>query len=704
MNKIRVYKLAKECGITSKELIVKLAEMGIEVTNHMSTLTEDEHALILKKLASEKDKKKNKAKEAPVKKALKNKSKKKKETGNKEKEEVSNKKPKTWKKQKRGTKSQYKKGKTTEKESVEGKEIGIDSTISMSELANILQITTNALIMKFMQEGQMKNINSSLTYDEAADMALNFDVILTQNKTQNEKQQEIFDYSDDEKDLSERAPVVTVMGHVDHGKTSLLDAIRNTQVTKKEAGGITQHIGASEIYYNNKKIVFLDTPGHEAFTTLRARGAMITDIAILVVAADDGVKPQTIEAIHHAKDAGVPMIVAINKMDKPGVNPQRVKQELTEHEVLVEDWGGDVISVNVSALTGENIEELMEMILLVSEMLELKANSKRLGIGTIIEANLDKTMGATASVLLEKGTMKVGDYFFVGSAYGKVRTMINSKGKRIKKAGPSSAFKITGLSDVPMAGDKIYVTEDDSIAKEHAEKNALVQRKEKLMGTQKVASLENLFDGLDENSPKELNVIIRTDVHGSLEAIVSSLEKLNTEEVRVNVVKSQVGAITEADILLATASKAIILGFNVRPSNAIVQISERENVEIRTYRIIYNLINEIKDALSGMLDPTEKEEVEGSIEVRDIFKIPGIGTIAGGYVQKGKISRSSLVRLIRDGIVIYEGNVSSLKRFKDDAKVVQSGFECGIGLEKFNDVKVGDIIETFNIIQVKRSL
>ena len=502
--------------------------------------------------------------------------------------------------------------------------------------------------------------------------------------------------------LFRSAPVVTVMGHVDHGKTSLLDSIRNTRVTKKEAGGITQHIGASEIKIHGKKIVFLDTPGHEAFTTLRARGAQITDIAILVVAADDGVKPQTVEAIHHAKAAGVPIIVAINKMDKPTANPERVKQELTEHGLLVEDWGGDVIASQVSAKTGEGIEELLEMVLLVAEMLELKANPHRPGVGTIIEANVDRRMGTTATVLLEKGSMTIGDNIFAGSSFGRIRTMINDSGKRLKNAGPSSAFEITGLNEVPMAGEKIYVTKDDQTARLYAQKNADKERIERINQPKFVASLDGLTE--EEGEAKVLNIILRADVHGSVEAIKHSLEKINTDEVMVNIIKAQVGAITESDILLATASEAVILGFNVRPDNNIQNVAERENVEIRTYRVIYDIINDIRDALSGMLDPDQKEEVEGNIEVRETFKVPGVGTIAGGYVMRGKISRSSMVRLIRDGIVIHEGEVSSLKRFKDDVRQVQTGYECGIGIKNYNDIKEGDIIETFIIREIQRSL
>ncbi len=704
LSKKRVYEVAKEFNMTSKNLIKKLAKINIEVKNHMSTLSDEDYSKFIEFINPDKE---EKVVEKKVSKETKNKSKKKKERAKNKKidvvEEQKNRKPRNYEKRQRGTKSKYKKKKSDDT-NVVVEHVEIEENTPLSELAKLFNISPNELIMKFMEMGEMISINSAVSYENAALVAMEYGIETTRKKELSEVEEEKFDFEDDEKDLKNRAPVVTVMGHVDHGKTSLLDTIRNTNVTNREAGGITQHIGASEIYFENKKIVFLDTPGHEAFTTLRARGAQITDIAILVVAADDGVKPQTIEAIHHAKDAGVPMIVAINKMDKPGVNPEKVKQELSEQGVLVEEWGGDVISINCSAKTGEGVDQVLEMILLVSEMLELKANPNRAGVGTVIEANIDKRMGITATVLLEKGRMKIGDSIFAGASYGRIRTMTNDKGKRIKKAGPSSAFEITGLSEVPNAGDKIYVTENDQEARENAEKNAAKIRKDRIQSTQKVTTLDNIFDGINEGDIKELNVILRADVHGSIEAIVQSLNKLSNDEVKVNIVKSQVGAITESDILLATASKAIIFGFNVRPSNNIVTVSEREQVEIRTYRIIYELISDVKDALSGLLEPEKREEVEGSIEVRDTFKVPGIGTIAGGYVQNGKVSRKSKVRLIRDGIVIYEGEVSSLKRFKDDAKEVLTGFECGIGLSNYNDIKVGDIIETFIIKEVKRDL
>jgi translation initiation factor IF-2 len=722
--------------MTSKNLILKLQGIGITVANHMSTLSEDEHEKFInfvrgdlppEEISKETDKnppikektdkpmvktskeieKTNtpevKKTEAVKKHAASPRAAKSKQGIVAKKEDDAPEAPrKNWQKRKRGTKAQYRRDKDDKFVDLAGSEIEIDDHITLGELAEKLQKPATELIMKFMTMGEMYTINSNMSFETAELLAAEFDIELVRAQTLSEIEEERFDFEDSDDDLSERAPVVTVMGHVDHGKTSLLDTIRNTRVTKKEAGGITQHIGASEIHVKGKKIVFLDTPGHEAFTTLRARGALITDIVILVVAADDGVKPQTVEAIHHAQSAGVPIIVAINKMDKPAANPERVKQELTEHKLLVEDYGGDVIAVEVSAKSGEGIETLLEMVLIVAEMLELKANAHRAGVGTIIEANVDRRMGSTATVLLEKGTMKIGDNIFAGSSFGRIRTMINDTGKRLKVTGPSSAFEITGLNEVPMAGEKIYVTVDDQTARLYAQRNADKERTQRIQQPKMIASLEAIPG--EEGEAKVLNLILRADVHGSVEAIKQSLEKINTDEVMVNIIKAQVGAITESDILLATASEAVILGFNVRPDNNIQSVAERENVEIRTYRVIYDIINDVRDALSGMLDPEQKEVVEGNIEVRETFKVPSVGTIAGGYVMRGKISRTSMVRLIRNGIVIHEGAVSSLKRFKDDVKQVQTGYECGIGIKNYNDIKEGDIIETFLIKEIQRSL
>jgi translation initiation factor IF-2 len=481
----------------------------------------------------------------------------------------------------------------------------------------------------------------------------------------------------------------------------LLDAIRNTSVTTGEAGGITQHIGASEIFLKGEKIIFLDTPGHEAFTTLRARGAKVTDIAILVVAADDGVMPQTIEAIDHAKAAGVPIIVAINKIDKPNANPDKVKQELADRGVLIEAWGGDVIAVEVSAIKGMGIDTLLEMVLLVAEMLDLKANPKRPALGTILEAKVEKGRGPIATALIENGTLHIGDPIAAGTTFGRVRAMYNSHGKKIKVAGPASSVEITGLNDIPTAGDKFYATEEERQARAMAEKRYTELRVATLKKPPHI-SLEDLFDQIKQGQIKDLNIIVKADAHGSVEALKTSLSKLENEEVRVSVIHANVGTITESDILLASASNAIVIGFNVRPNAVVTSIADREGVEIKTYRIIYEAIQDVEAALKGMLSPIFKEVVLGSISVRATFKVPNAGTIAGAYVTSGKVTRSSQIRLIRDGIVIHEGKLSSLKRFKDDVKEVAQGYECGVGIENYNDLKEGDEIEAFIIEEVKR--
>ena len=491
------------------------------------------------------------------------------------------------------------------------------------------------------------------------------------------------------------------MGHVDHGKTSLLDAIRKTNVTASESGGITQHIGASEVTINGQKIVFLDTPGHEAFTAMRARGAHITDIAVLVVAADDSVKPQTIESISHAKAAGVPIIVAINKIDKPGANPDRVKQDLTEHGILVEDWGGEVISVPVSAKTGEGIVNLLEMILLQAEVLELKANPNRLAMGSVIEARLDKNKGPVASLLVTNGTLKSGMSIVAGTCSGRIRLMTNYKGDTIKKAGPATAVEILGLTDVPEAGDEFHAVKEDKIAREIAE-NRKSKLREEILARNASTTLEQLFSQIQEGEVKDLNLIIKGDVQGSIGAIVSSLEKLNNENVRVKIVHTGVGTVTESDVMLAGTTGSVIIGFNVRPTTAVQTFADRENIQIRLYRVIYDIINDVEDAMKGMLDPEYKEEVLGKVEVRETFKVPNVGIIAGAYVQEGKVIRNAEIRLVRDGIVIHEGHISSLRRFKDDAKEVNQGYECGIGIENYNDIKIGDIIECFHMVEVER--
>jgi translation initiation factor IF-2 len=510
-----------------------------------------------------------------------------------------------------------------------------------------------------------------------------------------------FDEEGDQGKMFSRSPVVTVMGHVDHGKTSLLDKIRKTRVTEKEAGGITQHIGAYKVETQGREIVFLDTPGHEAFTAMRARGAQVTDVAILVVAADDGVMPQTIEAINHAKAANVPIIVAINKIDKANANPEKVKHELAEQGLLLEEWGGDTIAVPVSAHTGEGIETLLEMILLVADMQELKANPARRARGTVIEAKLDKGRGPVATVLIQNGTLNVGDSIVAGVAYGKVRAMMDDKGKRIKKAGPSTPVEVLGFSEVPEAGDKFFVTPDDKTARQTAEGRKEQLRQSQLKSKQRI-SLEDLFNQIQEGQVKELNIIIKADVHGSVEAVKQSLEKLSNDEVHIKAIHGGVGAISETDVMLAAASNAIIIGFNVRPDTKAMQMANHEDVDIRTYRVIYDAINDMEAAIKGMLEPEYREVVVGKAEVRALFKVSSIGTIAGCYVLEGKILRNGDVRLIREGAVIYEGKIDSLKRFKDDVKEVVQGYECGISLQNFNDIKEGDIIECFVNEEVPR--
>ena len=556
--------------------------------------------------------------------------------------------------------------------------------------------------MTLMKLGIVTNINANLDEDTALILSEELGINVVIGSVEEEDIDEGLElFEDKEEDLVGRPPIITVMGHVDHGKTSLLDAIRATNVTAQESGGITQHIGASEVKLNGQKIVFLDTPGHEAFTAMRARGADITDIAVLVVAADDSVKPQTIESISHAKAAGVPIIVAINKIDKPAANPDIVKKDLTEHGLLVEDWGGDVISVPVSAKTGEGIENLLEMILLQAEVLELKANPKRLGLGTVIEARLDKSKGPVATLLVTNGTVKTGQSLVAGNTSGRIRLMTDYKGTTIKKAGPATAVEILGLTEVPAAGDDFHVVKDDKLAREIAEKRKQKLREE-VLARNASSTLEELFSQIKAGEVKDLNLIVKGDVRGSVGAVVSSLEKLSNEEVRVKIIHSGVGAITESDVTLASTAGAIIIGFNVRPGSVVQSMADRENVQIRTYRVIYNIIDDVENAMKGMLDPEFKEVILGQVEIRETFKVPGVGTIGGAYVTDGKVVRNAEVRIVRDGIVIHEGKISSLKRFKDDAKEVQQGYECGIGIENYNDIKEGDVIECFQMEEVER--
>ena len=578
----------------------------------------------------------------------------------------------------------------------------INVPITVAGFADQIEKSTSVIIMSLMKLGIMANINQNIDEDTVIILGQELGVNIIVGKVTKEVAEvglELF--KDTEDDLKSRPPIITVMGHVDHGKTSLLDAIRKTSVTSTESGGITQHIGASEVYSNGHKIVFLDTPGHEAFTAMRARGAHVTDIAVLVVAADDSVKPQTVEAISHARAANVPIIVAINKMDKPGADPTKVKQDLTDRGVLIEEWGGDTICVPVSAKSGEGIDTLLEMILLQAEVLELKANPNRLAMGTVIEARLDKSRGPVATLLVLNGTLQSGMSVVAGTSSGKIKAMTNFKGDAIKKAGPATAVEILGLSEVPQAGDEFNAVKEDKLAREIAE-HRRVKLREEVMARNSSITLEQLFSQIQEGEIKEVNLIIKGDVQGSVGALTQSLEKLKNENVKVKIIHTGVGTVTESDIMLANTSGAIIIAFNVRPSSAITSMAEREGIEIRTYRVIYDVIDDVEAAMKGMLDPVFKEVIMGKIEIRDTFKVPGAGIIAGAYVLEGKVQRNVEIRLVRDGIVIHEGKISSLRRFKDDAKEVAHGFECGIGIENYNDIKEGDIIEAFKMEEIQR--
>ena len=577
--------------------------------------------------------------------------------------------------------------------------ITVPETITVTELASRMKTAAAEVIKKLMGMGMMVSLNESIDYDTAFLIADEFG-IKVEREIVVTLEDRLFDESEDtEENLAPRAPVVVVMGHVDHGKTSLLDAIRDTHVTAGEAGGITQHIGAYRVNIGDREITFLDTPGHAAFTAMRARGANLTDVAVLVVAADDGIMPQTVEAINHAKAAGVTIIVAINKIDRPGADPDRVKTELTKYDLVPEEWGGDTICVPVSALHRQGIKELLEMITLSADMLELKANPNRAAKGVVIEARLDKGKGAVATLLVQNGTLKHGDIIIAGTAVGRVRVMSDDKGRKLTTAGPSVPVEIMGLAEVPEAGDLFSAVSDERMARELAEQRK-AKKKEEEQNSNKV-SLDDLFSQI-ESGIKNLNIIIKADVQGSAEAVKASLAKLSNEEVQVAVLHAAAGGITESDVMLANASNAIIVGFNVRPDKNAIDMAARDKVEIRTYRVIYDCIEEIEAALKGMLAPKFRENVIGHAEVRNAIHVPNVGTIAGSYVQDGKISRNAMVRVVRDGIVIYEDKISSLKRFKDDAKEVLQSFECGIGLEKFNDIKVGDILEAYIMEEIER--
>ncbi len=607
----------------------------------------------------------------------------------------------------RGSKKRPRKGQQQQQTHIEPVKIEkaymTAETITVKDLSERIGKPAAEIIKKLLLVGIMATINQELDFDTASLVCSEFGIEfeLKLEKTYEETLMEVQDKEDDEDQLVTRPPVVTIMGHVDHGKTSLLDKIRETNVTAGEAGGITQHIGAYTVNIHNRQITFLDTPGHEAFTAMRARGAQVTDIVVLVVAADDGIMPQTIEAINHAKAAGVSIIVAINKMDKPTANPERVKQELTEYELVAEDWGGDTIVVPVSALTGDGIENLLEMILLTADMKELKANPNRAARGTIVEARLDKGRGPVATVLVQSGTIHVGDTIVAGTAYGRVRAMVNDKGVSVKEAGPSIPVEIIGFSDVPDAGDVLNVADDDRLSRQVAEERRDRQKAEQLKAMSK-ATLDDLFQQMAEGELKDLNIIVKADVQGSVEAVRQALEKISNDEVRVRVIHGGVGAINETDIMLASASNAIVIGFNVRPDAKAKDSAEREKIDVRLYRVIYDAIDEIKAAMKGMLAPKFREVILGHAQVRQVFRVTGAGTVAGSYVTDGNVRRNAQVRLLRDNIVIFEGKLSSLKRFKDDAREVASGYECGIGLENYNDIKENDVIECFIQEEIER--
>ena len=693
MKKVRVYEYAKEIGKQSKDIISVLKDAEIEVSNHMSMLTEEGLAKldsVFKKVKKEQPKENNK------------------------KNKTENNQPKNDNKKAKKKKNKKEKNKKSHKQQPAIIEAPTEETISedtilvkdgmtVGELSEVLSVSSTELIKKlFMELKIMANINQSLTLEQIELIAMDYGKEIQEEVEINKEDLDLyFEVEDQDKDLKERAPIVTIMGHVDHGKTTLLDTIRNTRVTAGEAGGITQHIGAYQVRAKGKKITFLDTPGHAAFTTMRARGAKITDVTILVVAADDGVMPQTIEAINHAKAAEVPIIVAVNKMDKPQANPDRVMNELVEYGLISEEWGGDTIFVPISALKGEGIDELLENILLVTEMQELKANPNRLALGTVIEAKLDKGRGAVATLLVQNGTLNVGDPLVVGNTYGRVRAMINDRNKNINVAKPSTPVEITGLQDVPNAGDRFVVFGDEKTARQIGEKRQQ-QYIETTRQASSAVSLDTLFEQMKQGEMKDLNIIIKADVQGSVEALAMSLAKIDVEGVNVRIIHTGVGAINESDITLAVASNAVVIGFNVRPDGNAKQMAQTEQVDIRLHSIIYKVIEEIEAAMTGLLDPEFVEKVIGLAEVRQVYKVSKIGTIAGAYVTEGKVSRDGKVRVIRDSVVIYEGEIDTLRRFKDDVKEVQSGYECGMTVENFNDIKEGDVFEVYIMEEVKK--
>lgn len=695
MSKKRIYEYAKEINLKSKDIIDELKKNNIEVSNHMQALEENDIKILDKAFKKQETAKK----EQPTTHANTSKTNNKPNNNKPNNNQQKNNKNKKQNNQQQQQQQQQPKEVVQESPSL----ITYEEGITVGELADKINKDASEIIKKLFLLGVVANINQGLDTETVELICADYEIEAELEIHVDETDLENYFETEDENDesLIERPAVVTIMGHVDHGKTTLLDSIRHTRVTAGEAGGITQHIGAYQIENNNKKITFLDTPGHAAFTTMRARGAQVTDITVLVVAADDGVMPQTIEAINHAKAAEVPIIVAVNKVDKPTANPDRVMQELGEYGLYPEDWGGDTIFVQLSAIQGDGIDDLLEMIGLVSEVEELKAKTDRAAVGTVIEAELDKSRGPAASLLVQNGTLEVGDSLVVGNTYGRVRAMVSDLGKRIKTAGPSTPVEITGLHDVPQAGDRFVVFKNEKEARQIGERrqqeNILKQRQDS-----KSVSLDNLFEQMKQGEMKDLNIIIKGDVQGSVEALAASLMKIDVEGVNVRIIHTAVGAINASDVTLAAASNGIIIGFNVRPDAGAKRAAEEENVDMRLHRIIYKVIEEIESAMKGLLDPEYEEQVIGQAEVRQTFKVSKVGTIAGSYVTEGKITRDSSVRIIRDGIVIFEGELDTLKRFKDDAKEVATGYECGITIEKFNDIKEGDIFEAFKMVEIER--
>lgn len=747
MTSKRIYEFAKEHKKSSKEILELAKKNGLEFGSHMSSMTDKDQAILNKALekprkkpatgaqdtakAPKNEKAQSKAKKAPAKRVSKkaeneasvesNKEqhprKNRRQRGQQHGEDRSHKQqafdsagkdePRRRRRHRRGHQRPQaeapSKGITKRKHKDLPESFEYSEGMNIQDIAKIFHRDATEIIKKLMMLGVMANQNQALSKDVIELIALEYGVEAKEKVVidMTDLDQFFEEEEENEGQLKERPAVVTIMGHVDHGKTTLLDQLRHSRVTEGEAGGITQHIGAYQINSDGKIITFLDTPGHEAFTTMRARGADVTDIAIIVVAADDGVMPQTVEAINHAKAAQVPIIVAVNKIDKPTANPDRVKQELTEHGLIPEEWGGDTIFVEISAKFNKNIDELLEMILLVAEVRELQANPDRLAVGSVIEARLDKGQGPTATLLVQNGTLNIGDPIVIGNTYGRVRTMVNDQGRRIKHAGPSTPVEITGVNDAPQAGDLFVVFEDEKTARQAGEERAQKALQESRNANQKV-TLDNLFQSLQEGELKTVNIIIKADVQGSVEALAASLQKIQVEGVNVSIVHSAVGAINESDVSLAVASEAIIVGFNVRPTAQARSQAEAQEVDIRLYRVIYQAIEEVESAMKGLLDPEFEEEIQGQAQVRETFVVSKVGTIAGAFVTDGYIQRTSQVRLIRDNIVIHDGQISSLKRFQDDAREVKKGFECGIMLESFNDIKVDDIIEAYHMVEVER--